>query len=292
MKNKGLKVEGGKNGDRGEPAVPTCDEGKRVLENLEMKNNHNQESDWDSLTSSPTSGSSILGSSDLGTNYRPSSSSSRSFSSGGCYSGSVTDEEENEDDGDECLDDWETLADALAAEEKQKNAELDPSPVNLSVVQSDSPNEVMSQTGSAAVGKFEGLSTPRAQEIGRAWRVDDTSRPQSLPNLSKQHSFPMNSNRHCTRGNSVWTCKSVGTTVPSSCPICCEELDTTDTNFCPCLCGFMLCLFCHKRILEEDGRCPGCRKVYNKEPVEGEVTGNGRSLTLRLARSFSMVSGS
>ncbi|CAI9766786.1 unnamed protein product [Fraxinus pennsylvanica] len=53
-----------------------------------------------------------------------------------------------------------------------------------------------------------------------------------------------------------------------------------------------LCLFCHKRILEEDGQCPGCRNQYDCEPVEGEATLDGGSLTFQLARSCSMISRS
>jgi hypothetical protein len=49
---------------------------------------------------------------------------------------------------------------------------------------------------------------------------------------------------------------------PLTCPICCEDLDLTDSSFCPCPCKFCLCLFCHNKILEADGRCPGCRKEY------------------------------
>lgn len=47
------------------------------------------------------------------------------------------------------------------------------------------------------------------------------------------------------------------------CPLCCEDLDATDLSFLPCSCGYQLCLFCHKLILEQDGRCPNCRKQYD-----------------------------
>lgn len=100
-------------------------------------------------------------------------------------------------------------------------------------------------------------------DAGRAWRPDDVSRPPTLPRLSKQHSFPLQS------GPSLWAA-SHGSVwglppPPSHCPICTEELDTTDSSFVPCSCGFRLCLFCHHRILVGDGRCPGCRKSYNTE---------------------------
>jgi len=124
----------------------------------------------------------------------------------------------------------------------------------------------------------------------RAWRPDDAFRPRSLPNLSKQQSLP-NPDRHYGGGGVAWASKSV-VSAPSSCPICYEELDLTDSSFLPCLCGFRLCLFCHKRIVDEDGRCPGCRKPYETKPIEAEASVNGGSLTFRLARSCSMITRS
>ncbi|KAL2897745.1 General negative regulator of transcription subunit 4 [Bienertia sinuspersici] len=81
-----------------------------------------------------------------------------------------------------------------------------------------------------------------AENNTRAWSPDDVYRPRSLPSVSKQHST---------------------TTVAAAafcCPLCCEDFDVTDSNFEPYPCGFRVCLFCHKKILEIDGRCPGCRK--------------------------------
>eukprot|EP00271_Cylindrocystis_brebissonii_P002775 TRINITY_DN13577_c0_g1_i1.p1 TRINITY_DN13577_c0_g1~~TRINITY_DN13577_c0_g1_i1.p1 ORF type:complete len:1165 (+),score=206.53 TRINITY_DN13577_c0_g1_i1:525-4019(+) len=75
-------------------------------------------------------------------------------------------------------------------------------------------------------------------------------------------------------GTGVMAASSSG--VPSCCPICTEELDVTDTSFVPCPCGFRLCLFCHHRILSEDGRCPGCRKAYAS-------TGEGSTKSSRTA---------
>ncbi|GAV90945.1 hypothetical protein CFOL_v3_34345, partial [Cephalotus follicularis] len=43
---------------------------------------------------------------------------------------------------------------------------------------------------------------------------------------------------------------------------------------------FYLCLFYHKRILEDEGHCPGCRKPYEHEPVEVEASAHGGSLTI------------
>ncbi|MFS7971852.1 putative CCR4-NOT transcription complex subunit 4 [Helianthus anomalus] len=66
-------------------------------------------SDSESPTSSPTS-----------------SRSSCSSGSGGCFSRSITDEDDsdhddNDNDNDDCLDDWEAMADVLAADDIQKN---------------------------------------------------------------------------------------------------------------------------------------------------------------------------
>ncbi|CBI15100.3 unnamed protein product, partial [Vitis vinifera] len=237
-------------------------ESNRSLENLEVRprggendGSVHHDSDSESPANSPTSHiSSILGSTDSGTNYHASSSSSSS--SGGCCSGSITEEEE-EEGNDECLDDWE--ADTGLGIEIHK-------PEHVGMV-------------------------PRAPANGQAWRADDAFRPQSLPNLSKQHSFPMNSDRHYGHGGVPWARSSVAA-IPISCPICYEDLDFTDSSFLPCSCGFRLCLFCHKRILEEDGRCPGCRKPYDCDPVEAEAIVNGGSLTFRLGRSYSMIARS
>ncbi|KAK7293722.1 hypothetical protein RJT34_16595 [Clitoria ternatea] len=67
-----------------------------------------------------------------GTNFTGSSSSSSS-SSGGCCSGNITEEEEDddeeEDEGDDgCLDDWEEMADALAADDKHQQSPCSDSP--------------------------------------------------------------------------------------------------------------------------------------------------------------------
>ncbi|KAK7265733.1 hypothetical protein RJT34_33356 [Clitoria ternatea] len=229
---------------------------------------------------------------DSGTNFTGSSSggssSSSSSSSGGCCSGNITEEEEDddeeEDEGDDgCLDDWEEMADALAADDKHQQSPCSDSPP---AVQTVLPGEMAhgSNFGSPNSKPESGSRlVPWASGNNRAWRADDAFRPQSLPNLSKQHSLP-NPDRRCG-GGVPW----VRTSMPSSCPICCEDLDLTDTSFLPCLCGFRLCLFCHKRILEQDGRCPGCRKPYECEPIETEASVLGGSLTLRLARSCSMI---
>ncbi|KAK1433785.1 hypothetical protein QVD17_10702 [Tagetes erecta] len=172
---------------------------------------------------------------------RSSCGSSSSSGTTCCFSRSITDEDDHDDndndnDNDDCLDDWEAMADALAADDDiQKNHDN----VHEALPKSE-PEPVTMKTGQVdiqAPGNF------------RAWRLDDASRPQSLPNLLKQNSFPM---------------KSGVQLAPSSCPICCEDLDKTDSSFLPCPCGYRLCLFCHKKIVEDNGRCPGCRKQYDQ----------------------------
>ncbi|OIV97083.1 hypothetical protein TanjilG_25673 [Lupinus angustifolius] len=253
------------------------------LEKLEMRSRDEEEDEGlighvsysESVSNSPTSVNSCIHSGTIFTGSCSSgSSSSSSTCSAGCRSGNVTEEED-----DECLDDWEAMADALAANDKPQNPEAEP--VDKMVL----PGELISGLNAGPQNWKPDSATlvPCSSGNGRAWRPDDTFRPQCLPNLSKQHSLP-NPDRRC-RGGVPWAF----TASPSSCPICCEDLDLTDSSFLPCLCGFRICLFCHKRIVEEDGRCPGCRKQYECEPVETEASVHGGSLTLRLARSCSMV---
>ncbi|KAA8540884.1 hypothetical protein F0562_024978 [Nyssa sinensis] len=298
VKNKGRKEESNGRGGYSARSMHVRNESDRAIDNLEIKPRDEENdgsihhySDSESPSNSPTShASSVVGSNESGTNFTGSSSSS---SSGGFYSGSITDEEG--DDG--CLDDWEAVADALAATD-DKQEQLNPNserPVEHENTQLDSPPEMTYLSASGIE-----ISKPKPKSVavvqpapvnGRAWRPDDAFRPQSLPNLSKQHSFPMSLDRdYGCRGHACGF-KNV-MSAPSSCPICCEDLDLTDSNFFPCACGFRLCLFCHKRILEEDGRCPGCRKQYHYDPIEGEATLDGGSLTFRLARSCSMITRS
>ncbi|XP_057806348.1 uncharacterized protein LOC131021254 [Salvia miltiorrhiza] len=262
-------------------------------------------SDFESSPSnSPTS--SILGSNDSGVNFTSSSrSSSRSgrsssCSTNGCFSGIMSEEDEGNVGDDGCLDDWEAMADALAATEDKQPGRNPSSGYGLPVEKHG--NTVVCSSEMSLAKQRENDIPSEKQESGgtsvqisqakcQAWRPDDTFRPQSLPNLSKQFCIRLNSNRHFGLGGSVWGCKNIGP-VPTSCPICYEDFDFTDSSFIPCLCGFRLCLFCHKRILEEDGRCPGCRKQYDCSPVEGEATLDGGSLTFRLTRSCSMTTRS
>lgn len=204
----------------------------------------NHYSDPESPSTSPVS-------SVFGSNRSPShftSNSSSSSSSGGCCSESMTEEDDRDND---CLDDWEAIADALAAEDIRNN---NPDPD----LESHAPLSPEPDSVTATMAGQEDFSA-------RAWRPDDVFRPQSLPNLQKQNSFPCFKN----------VCSQ------STCPICCEDLDLTDTSFVPCPCGYRLCLFCHKRILEDDGRCPGCRKHYDQH-------GQGNPSS-KMGRSYSMI---
>ncbi|KAI3464029.1 hypothetical protein Pfo_020692 [Paulownia fortunei] len=319
VKNKGgckEEVNGGGIA-RGGPSVHLENDRGRPIEKLEIKTRSDQEiygdgslmhhySDSESLPSnSPTSHtSSVLGSNDSRVNFSSSSSSSSSSGrssssiSNGFCSGNMSERDEGEAGDDDCLDDWEAVADALAATDKKQH-EYRPNTAfgsppskkheNASDfgTQVDTTNQMFSGIDILNANlESGGTAKQRALVNCCAWRPDDACRPQSLPNLSKQYSFPLNSER-LGRG-SVWGCKNLGP-IPKSCPICFEDLDCTDSSFLPCSCGFRLCLFCHKRILEEDGRCPGCRKQYECEPVEGEATLDGGSLKFRLARSCSMI---
>lgn len=246
---------------------------------------HHHDSDSESLSNSPTSLTcSVLGTNDSGTNFTGSSSSSSS--SGGCCSGSITEEEEEGDDG--CLDDWEAVADALAANDKPQNPCSESPPERQSIAELVSPCQMTHGPG-LGIGILKPV--PKASGNTKAWRPDDAFRPESLPNLSKHLSLPNSNRQHYGCGGVPWGCNNV-IPAPSSCPICYEDLDFTDSSFLPCLCGFRLCLFCHKRILEEDGRCPGCRKPYERNAVEAESSVHGGSLTFHLARSCSMITRS
>ncbi|KAF7806131.1 CCR4-NOT transcription complex subunit 4 [Senna tora] len=276
VKNKGYK-DGGD--DNHAPPMHARKDGKRSLEELEMRptgeendGSIHQDSDLESPSYSPTSvNSSLLGGNNSGTHFTASSSSS---SSAGCCSGNITG-----------LDDWEAVADALAADEKHQNLCSETLPEHKTVVQmvSSCEMEYGSNLGTRESKPESALLISPASGNSRAWRPDDAFRPQSLPNLSKQLSLP-NPDRHCG-GGITWA----RTAPPYSCPICCEDLDLTDSSFIPCPCGFRLCLFCHKRIIEDDGRCPGCRKPYKCESIETEARMLGGSLTLRLARCCSMI---
>ncbi|XP_074316938.1 uncharacterized protein LOC141653159 [Silene latifolia] len=297
VRNKGPKEKGSGNGELNGPMIETrkgkgkgkepCCEGVEVRNvSVEVVHNHDSDSEESSVVNSPTSsvnnsGNNYAGSSGNSTSSSSSSRGNLSFGSGGYCSSSTTEEEEGGGDefgGDDgCLDDWEAVADALVgpkANDKWGNdADHCLDEETKSILDPDSEKVRIFSSG--------GLNS-------KAWRSDDAFRPQNLPNLSKQRSFPAKSESLYCHSSNPWGCK-MPPPVPTSCPICCEDLDLTDSSFLPCPCGFRLCLFCHKRILEEDARCPGCRKTYTSEVAEKETVSVG-SLTTRLARSCSMFS--
>ncbi|XP_051217705.1 uncharacterized protein [Lolium perenne] len=179
----------------------------------------------------------------------------------------------DEDNG--VLDDWEAVADALSVDDDNSHCHQSAGTMTAPAAQRNS-----APPANAA------KRTEPIRSNARAWKPDDMFRPQSLPSISKQASFP-------TGIGSCWGMRSMGAAhqstlaSPASCPICYEDLDPTDSSFLPCPCGFHLCLFCHKRILEADGRCPGCRKQYNAVPAGGGG-GGGATAPVRISRSCSM----
>ncbi|KAH7427075.1 hypothetical protein KP509_10G029100 [Ceratopteris richardii] len=191
------------------------------------------------------------------------SASDTSFSQSNSSQMSSSSEDENE------VDDWETVADALHVQATVED--MKPTKPIDHCLSSDGTLHLKSSSSIDAdkcILKPESKYRPgncgsrTRADAGRAWRPDDLSRPETLPRLSKQHSFPLQSGSlWATSHGTIWGLPPP----PSHCPICTEELDTTDSSFVPCSCGFRLCLFCHHRILIGDGRCPGCRKSYNTE---------------------------
>lgn len=52
----------------------------------------------------------------------------------------------------------------------------------------------------------------------------------------------------------------------ATCPLCIEEMDSTDMSFLPCPCGYQICLLCFNHIQNEGNKqCPACRTEYNEE---------------------------
>ncbi|KAG6534611.1 uncharacterized protein LOC121988434 isoform X1 [Zingiber officinale] len=187
---------------------------------------------------------------------RSSRSSSMDFTSSSTSDGEEEEYIENREEENGVLDDWEAVADALTKDVGSVNH-------THRSAREITPFEAAATLG-IPVEAHLGGSTTKPEPIHntkRAWRPDDTSRPPSLPTISKQWIFPANAgwNHRISQQKGILP-------LPIPCPICCEDLDLTDSNFLPCSCGFRLCLFCHKRILEADGRCPGCRQQYNSIP--------------------------
>eukprot|EP00246_Nothoceros_aenigmaticus_P010064 TRINITY_DN2636_c0_g1_i2.p1 TRINITY_DN2636_c0_g1~~TRINITY_DN2636_c0_g1_i2.p1 ORF type:complete len:537 (+),score=104.00 TRINITY_DN2636_c0_g1_i2:260-1870(+) len=199
-----------------------------------------------------------------------------SGSSSSSYAGSGSEEDNDEHHDPE--DDWETAADALYTHSMYRNN----GEGKGKVFKGDALHHGAKDTLDKKTNGFSSLELQHGGVLkpeykyktngfggrmrgngGRAWRPDDVSRPPTLPRLTKQHSYPMQSAQGVwgpVHGN-MWGPPAT----PSYCPICTEELDMTDSSFVPCSCGFRLCLFCHHRIASDDGRCPGCRKAYNSD---------------------------
>ncbi|CAN1265866.1 Putative general negative regulator of transcription C16C9.04c [Linum perenne] len=265
--------------------------GRVVVDDDENANGvlHHHDFDTDSPSNSPISVSSVLGVTDSGTNST--ASSSCSGNSAGSCSGNITEEEEEEDEN--CLDDWETMADALAANVDPKDEGANDDSHSGSGSSCEHEPQIQAHDRCTSLGssvnlrpEFHRSAPPRATSCNaRAWRPDDTLRPQSLPTLFKQRSFP-NPSKPYSQGALLWSKSS--NDMPSSCPICYEDFDPTDCSFSPCTCGFRICLFCHQSILERECRCPSCRKPYEQSKVEVEPSVLGGSLTVRLDRSCSM----
>ncbi|XP_027358832.1 uncharacterized protein LOC113867627 [Abrus precatorius] len=201
-------------------------------------------------------------------------SSGSSSSASTCYSVNVIEEEV--DDG--CLDDWEAVADALYANDTQR-----------SMISESPPVPEAAKNLRVDFSRTEFKSAVSESNLNcRAWKPDDAFRPQCLPNLAKQHSFSLNSNWHNNHKTVPWAWQTI-ISQPAQCPICYEDLDVTDSSFLPCSCGFRLCLFCHKKILEADARCPGCRKLYDH--VDGNVGFNIGAKAFHITQSCSMSTG-
>ncbi|KIJ17128.1 hypothetical protein PAXINDRAFT_111882 [Paxillus involutus ATCC 200175] len=55
----------------------------------------------------------------------------------------------------------------------------------------------------------------------------------------------------------------------AECPLCLEEMDISDLNFKPCVCGYQICRFCWHHIKQNlNGRCPACRREYTDEAIQ------------------------
>jgi hypothetical protein len=203
-----------------------------------------------------------------------SSSSTCTFSSGNL----------SEEDG--CLDDWEAIADALYADDNEHSM-VSESPIEHEI-KSYVDSEV-TKNPRVDFSKKELRSAVSESHVScQAWKPDDALHPRCLPDLSKPHNSRLNSNWHSNHKIVSWSWQTI-ISQPSQCPICYEDLDVTDSEFLPCSCGFHLCLFCHKKIVEVDGRCPGCRKLYDH--VDGNVGFSIGSNAFFITQSCSMSTG-
>ncbi|PPS02261.1 hypothetical protein GOBAR_AA18400 [Gossypium barbadense] len=153
---------------------------------------------------------------------------------------------------------------ALSADDSQHNSPMNSPAKSETMVECAGADQQFKDQGIDQSNSESKQTVYGSHTNCRAWRPDDVLRPRSLPSLSKQHDISLNSDWYSGHGAITWKQRST-MYHPSSCPICYEDLDATDSSFLPCLCGFLLCLFCHKRILEVDGRCPGQKIVVRLE---------------------------
>lgn len=273
VRNKGCMVDSNETGGSPPPSMQMTVEGYNKSSNssaLRSRGVHIEGSiildrEFESLASSPD-GTNMGQSNQI--KHLPLSSCSSATSM--CCSASVSETEEEDD----CLDDWEAIADALTAEEKQHNPNLETS-IGLKPNIQLADSELCKKNLEIGILQTESKrNVCSAHENHRVWRPDDVFRPRSLPNAMNRLSV-----------NVAQTWPNV-ISQPSSCPICCEDLDITDSSFLPCPCGFHLCLFCHKRILEADERCPGCRKQYDS--IKGNERLHGGHASFQMQQSVGM----
>ncbi|KAF8201634.1 hypothetical protein BJ912DRAFT_945984 [Pholiota molesta] len=87
----------------------------------------------------------------------------------------------------------------------------------------------------------------------------------STTRLHPHHSLPAPV-VHATFSDAYW---SDDEAEDAECPLCLEEMDISDLNFKPCICGYQICRFCWHHIKENlNKRCPACRRVYTDDAVE------------------------
>lgn len=249
------------------PRIEKCEE-HEIIQDIDLESPANS-------PTRPSSSTTISSKDSIGDGLSCRCSSSSSYS----RSFSEEDDEEGIDNDEAVLDDWEAVADALTTKTTNQESEADDRNIN-------SISQQQVQCDSSADELSKKMDPVRPSPM--AWRPDDVFRPSSLPSLAKCHSFPANMERHSAQGSKSGWVNVLAITPPSSCPICYEDLDLTDSSFLPCPCGFRLCLFCHKRIQEADGRCPGCRKLY-APAIAVDTTA---SLARHLTHSCSMISRS
>lgn len=179
-----------------------------------------------------------------------------------CFSCSKQMIEEEEEAFDDAFDNWDGFSDALNSFENE-----------------DKKRSVLCQTRDLEQEKDPKPNTSLRNKSSPAKLFHkDKSKQKSLPEKA------LHSNRRRKKkSDQQQECDE-----KSECPICSEEMDATDLSFLPCPCGFRLCLFCHKKINENDGRCPACRNKYEQTSSNsGEVSFQQRGRgTVRLSPSF------